>query len=55
MDEYYAPETAMDFVLNLIYLIVSLYISWFILCIGIIIIANMYLWYLQFGFYLFMF
>jgi len=42
MDEQHTPETAMNFVLYLIYLMVSSYISWFILCIGIIIISCIY-------------
>ena len=42
MDKQHTPETAINFVFCLIYLIVSLYISWLILCIGIIIISNIY-------------
>jgi len=45
MDEQHTNETVttINFVTYLIYLIVSLYISRFILCIGIIVNSNIYL------------
>ena len=48
MDDQHTPETAINFVCYLTCYIVSLLVSWFILCIGIIIISNIYLCYLHY-------
>jgi len=47
MDEQPTPETAVTFVFHLIHLVVSLYISWFILCIETIMILCIHLCYLH--------
>jgi len=47
MDEQHTPETTINFLFNRFCLIVSLYISWLIMCIGIIIISHIYLCYLH--------
>jgi len=48
MHKFPTPTTAISFILNLIDLIVFLYISRFILCVGIIIISNVHLCYLHY-------